>query len=193
MIKFFIPTWILILALCHSHQVSAQNQGKSESTHQPIFQVVANEKPFQFDQGILQAFTVKEDGSFTILAQTTADILNTTIFVLNITPTDSKKKIKSGEYKILPEDSDSKYLVRAEYAVNENGNSSFWWTDASQVTGGWIIIDDYIWPYGDGPRRVGDEFLAAERERIDTAFVTGSALFIRLTNEGGGDHAQHES
>lgn len=58
--------------------------------------------------------------------------------------------------------------------------------------GGWIIIDDYVWPYGDGPRRVGDEFLAAERERIDTAFVTGSALFIRLTTRGGGDHAQHE-
>jgi hypothetical protein len=54
------------------------------------------------------------------------------------------------------------------------------------VPGGWVVIDDYIWPYGDGPRRVGDEFLAAERGRIDTAFVTGSALFIRLANEGKG-------
>lgn len=142
MIKSLLPICILILALCHSHQLLAQNPGKSESPHQPVFQVVVNEKPLKFDQGKLQAFTVKEDGSVTILAQTTADILNTTNLVLNITPTDSKKKIKSGEYKILPEDSDSKYLVRAEYAVNENGNSSFWWTDASQVTGGWIIIDE---------------------------------------------------
>ena len=142
MIKSLLPICILILALCHSHQLLAQNPGKSESPHQPVFQVVVNEKPLKFDQGVLQAFTVKEDGSVTILAQTTADILNTTNLVLNITPTDSKKKIKSGEYKILPEDSDSKYLVRAEYAVNENGNSSFWWTDASQVTGGWIIIDE---------------------------------------------------
>lgn len=142
MIKSLLPICILILALCHSHQLLAQNPGKSESPHQPVFQVVVNEKPLKFDQGVLKAFTVKEDGSVTILAQTTADILNTTNLVLNITPTDSKKKIKSGEYKILPEDSDSKYLVRAEYAVNENGNSSFWWTDASQVTGGWIIIDE---------------------------------------------------
>lgn len=142
MIKSLLPICILILVLCHSHQLLAQNPGKSESPHQPVFQVVVNEKPLKFDQGKLQAFTVKEDGSVTILAQTTADILNTTNLVLNITPTDSKKKIKSGEYKILPEDSDSKYLVRAEYAVNENGNSSFWWTDASQVTGGWIIIDE---------------------------------------------------
>ena len=142
MIKSLLPICILILALCHSHQLLAQNPGKSESPHQPVFQVVVNEKPLKFDQGKLQAFTVKEDGSVTILAQTTADILNTTNLVLKITPTDSKKKIKSGEYKILPEDSDSKYLVRAEYAVNENGNSSFWWTDASQVTGGWIIIDE---------------------------------------------------
>lgn len=142
MIKSLLPICILILVLCHSHQLLAQNPGKSESPHQPVFQVVVNEKPLKFDQGKLQAFTVKEDGSVTILAQTTADILNTTNLVLNITPTDSKKKIKSGEYKILPEDSDLKYLVRAEYAVNENGNSSFWWTDASQVTGGWIIIDE---------------------------------------------------
>lgn len=47
--------------------------------------------------------------------------------------------------------------------------------------GGWIVIDDYIWPYGDGPRRAGDEFLAENQRRIETAFVMGSALFIRLT------------
>jgi Methyltransferase domain len=49
------------------------------------------------------------------------------------------------------------------------------------VPGGWIIIDDYIWPYGDGPQRVGDEFLTAHRERIDVAFLMGSALFIQLS------------
>lgn len=142
MIKSLLPICILISALCHSHQVLAQNQGESETNHPAVFHAVANGQPLQFDQGVLQAYTVKEDGSVTILAQTTADILNTTMIVLNITPTDSKKKIKSGEYKILPEDSDSKYLVRAEYAVNENGNSSLWWADASQVKGGWIIIDE---------------------------------------------------
>lgn len=49
------------------------------------------------------------------------------------------------------------------------------------VDGGWIIIDDYIWPYGDGPKRVGDEFLAMNHSRIATAFVMGTALFIQLS------------
>jgi len=50
------------------------------------------------------------------------------------------------------------------------------------VKGGWIIFDDYIWPYGDGPQRAGDEFLAENKDRIDVAFVMGSALFIQLSS-----------
>lgn len=50
------------------------------------------------------------------------------------------------------------------------------------VEGGWIILDDYVWPYGDGPRRIGDAFLDAAREHISTAFVSGTALFIRLSS-----------
>lgn len=53
------------------------------------------------------------------------------------------------------------------------------WGDLVQP-GGWIIFDDYVWPYGDGPQRVGDEFLEANRDRVEVAFVTGSALFIRM-------------
>lgn len=49
------------------------------------------------------------------------------------------------------------------------------------VNSGWIIIDDYIWPYGDGPQRVGDEFLAENNERVEVAFVMGSALFLQLS------------
>ena len=50
------------------------------------------------------------------------------------------------------------------------------------VGGGWIIIDDYLWPYGDGPRRVGDEFLEGNRSRVSTAFVMGAALFMHLAS-----------
>jgi hypothetical protein len=53
------------------------------------------------------------------------------------------------------------------------------WTPAV-TPGGWIIIDDYVWPFGDGPQRAGDEYLEAHADRIAVAFVTGSALFIRL-------------
>ncbi|MDO6514528.1 class I SAM-dependent methyltransferase [Neptuniibacter sp. 2_MG-2023] len=43
--------------------------------------------------------------------------------------------------------------------------------------GGWIAIDDYLWAFGDGPKKAGDELLATNR--FDTAFVTGDTLYIR--------------
>jgi len=46
--------------------------------------------------------------------------------------------------------------------------------------GGWIIFDDYFWVFGDGPKRVGDAFLAREAERIQFSFVAGKALFVQL-------------
>ena len=46
--------------------------------------------------------------------------------------------------------------------------------------GGWIVIDDYEWAFGDGPKRAGDAFLEQEHACIDSAFVTGTALFIKL-------------
>jgi hypothetical protein len=46
--------------------------------------------------------------------------------------------------------------------------------------GGWIVFDDYVWAFGDGPKRVGDEFLAAEADRVDLSFVIGTALFVKL-------------
>ncbi|WP_155837514.1 class I SAM-dependent methyltransferase [Herminiimonas sp. CN] len=49
------------------------------------------------------------------------------------------------------------------------------------VAGGWIVVDDYIWPYGDGPQTAGDEFLAEHQDKIDAAFVMGSALFLQLS------------
>ena len=48
------------------------------------------------------------------------------------------------------------------------------------MPGGWIVIDDYLWPYGDGPRRAADEFLTQHRATIRTAFVMGGALFVRM-------------
>ena len=48
------------------------------------------------------------------------------------------------------------------------------------VPGGWLVVDDYQWPYGDGPRRAGDEYLERVRGAYDCAFVMGSALFVRM-------------
>lgn len=53
------------------------------------------------------------------------------------------------------------------------------WT-AHVVPGGWIIFDDYVWGWGDGPRIVADAFVAREAERIAAHFVAGQALFVQL-------------
>ncbi len=45
--------------------------------------------------------------------------------------------------------------------------------------GGWAILDDYQWPFGDGPRIAGDELLAAWSDEVAVAFVAGTALFIQ--------------
>lgn len=53
------------------------------------------------------------------------------------------------------------------------------WSDLV-LPGGWIVIDDYTWPFGDGPKRVGNEYLEVNNSRIATSFVMGGALFIQL-------------
>lgn len=42
---------------------------------------------------------------------------------------------------------------------------------------GWLLIDDYTWAFGDGPRRAGDELLADGC--YDLAFAAGDTLFLR--------------
>lgn len=43
--------------------------------------------------------------------------------------------------------------------------------------GGWIALDDYVWPFGDGPRRAGDALLSTDA--FDNAFCTEDTLFLR--------------
>lgn len=44
--------------------------------------------------------------------------------------------------------------------------------------GGWVVIDDYVWAFGTGPRQVGDELLASGA--FDSAFVCDGALFLKV-------------
>ncbi len=55
--------------------------------------------------------------------------------------------------------------------------------------GGWVVLDDYCWHHGTGPRTVGDAILA-DAEAWDRAFVCAGALFIRL---GGAAETQRTS
>ena len=45
--------------------------------------------------------------------------------------------------------------------------------------GGWLLLDDYVWAFGDGPRQVGDALL--NDPAYDSAFVSGDTLFLRRT------------
>ena len=47
------------------------------------------------------------------------------------------------------------------------------------AAGGWAVLDDYQWPFGDGPKIAGDELLAAWGDDVAVAFVSGTALFIQ--------------
>jgi hypothetical protein len=44
---------------------------------------------------------------------------------------------------------------------------------------GWIIVDDYVWPFGDGPRQVADSLLAKDPGAFERAFVVDGALFLQ--------------
>lgn len=42
---------------------------------------------------------------------------------------------------------------------------------------GWLMLDDYVWSFGDGPQRAGDELLATGD--YDHAFTLSDTLFLR--------------
>jgi len=45
--------------------------------------------------------------------------------------------------------------------------------------GGWVVIDDYNWRYGDGPKEAGDALLRLWGDKAARAFVAGDCLFIQ--------------
>jgi len=45
------------------------------------------------------------------------------------------------------------------------------------IPGGWLLLDDYVWAFGDGPQRAGDELLRTGD--YDLAFVASDTLFLR--------------
>ena len=46
------------------------------------------------------------------------------------------------------------------------------------IPGGWLVIDDYDWRHGDGPRRVADDYL--DTHATQKQFVAGGAMFIQI-------------
>lgn len=70
--------------------------------------------------------------------------------------------------------------------VDGNHDFEFAWRDITQwsellVPGGWVIVDDYHWAFGDGPKRAADAFIAEHSASVDCAFDAGGALFFRMS------------
>jgi hypothetical protein len=57
------------------------------------------------------------------------------------------------------------------------------WT-ARVRRGGWIVFDDYCWPFGDGPKVAADEFCLEHAHSLTAAFVAGGALFVQVGGDG---------
>jgi len=47
------------------------------------------------------------------------------------------------------------------------------------LPGGWLVLDDYEWRYGNGPKVVGDKLKERWRNDINKCFVKGGCLFIQ--------------
>lgn len=45
------------------------------------------------------------------------------------------------------------------------------------ISGGWVLLDDYVWVFGDGPKVAGDELIRSSM--IDLSFVSGDTLYLR--------------
>lgn len=43
--------------------------------------------------------------------------------------------------------------------------------------GGWLLLDDYHWAFGDGPQKIGDELLLTDK--FDESFIMSDTLFLR--------------
>jgi len=105
---------------------------------------------------------------------------------LRMPSTDGATRYRSLAKVQTPVFGDTQYVGRISL-LHIDGNHSYEnakadmaaWSDLV-TSGGWIVIDDYTWPFGDGPKRVGNEYLAENSNRISTAFVMGGALFVRL-------------
>ncbi len=77
----------------------------------------------------------------------------------------------SGSIALLHIDGNHAY----EYAVQD---LALW--QQHVCAGGWVVMDDYCWKFGDGPQRAVDEFISDHAERVQCAFVMGGALFFQF-------------
>lgn len=147
----------------------------------------ANENLIQNDEkGLVDQVDVNAEEALTVFQLNLLPYANGAVNYLRYPSVDAAERFKKGGNITTPVFGETEY--KREIAIlhidgnhsYENANADLQsWKDLV-VSGGWIIIDDYIWPYGDGPKLVGDEFVKQQKDNIACAFVMGSALFVQL-------------
>jgi hypothetical protein len=125
-----------------------------------------------FETFLTQLLPIARHGEFNYLPLTSREAHGYWLRDRKIRSAEFGETRYGGEIAVLHIDGNHDYT-----AVNED--VALW---ASHLRpGGWLVLDDYFWLHGDGPRRVGDEFLAARADDVARAFVCGSALFVQLS------------
>jgi hypothetical protein len=147
----------------------------------------SNEHLIQNDEkGLVDRVPVDADEALTVFQLNLLPYANGAVNYLRLPSVDAAVEYRGSQTVTTPAFGETNYVGRIA-VLHVDGNHSYdsaradvlAWADLV-LPGGWIIIDDYIWPYGNGPQRVADEFLGSHCANIDCAFVMGSALFLRL-------------
>ena len=138
--------------------------------------------------GIVDSVKVDADGAFDIFVTNLLPYANGCLNYLRQPSAEAAARYKASASVRSPEFGQSDYHGKiAVLHIDGNHSEAAVRADVEAwcplvCKGGWIILDDYVWPYGDGPKRVGDEFLEDNAKRISGSFVMGSALFIKLAD-----------
>lgn len=138
------------------------------------------------ERGLLDRVPVNADEALTVFQLNLLPYSNGAVNYLRLPSVEASAEYRRSRVVATPVFGETAYSGRIA-VLHVDGNHSYAnaqsdvasWRDLV-MPGGWIIIDDYTWPYGDGPQRAGDEFLAEQLEKIACAFVMGGALFIQL-------------
>jgi cephalosporin hydroxylase len=139
------------------------------------------------EKGLVDRVVVNADEALTVFQINLLPYANESVNYLRLPSVQASVEYRRSPNVASPSFGETRYAGRIA-VLHVDGNHSYEsaradiaaWSDLV-LPGGWIVIDDYVWPYGDGPRRVGDEFLAEASQRLEVSFVMGSALFIRIS------------
>ena len=137
-------------------------------------------------RGLVDTIKPNTDDAFNLFQINLIPYSNDRLNYLRLASIDASKLFRPGLTVETPNFGKTLYDGRIS-VLHIDGNHAFEnvrddisaWSDLV-LPGGWIIIDDYIWPYGTGPQVAGDTYMFKNCDEIHVSFVMGTALFLQL-------------